>query len=162
MLNENKLDIVFSIYPERGSPLILSRPIYKEELVLVAPQGYLPKRASFDEIIASPIIEYYLNHQPIRRWLFFHYKRKPKLLPIRTFGATAEMVLALIEEGLGIGIVPEYLLQKKINKNWNVIRPTHRKLADHIWMLQLKKREINKAQEAFTSEVEKVFIINSK
>jgi DNA-binding transcriptional LysR family regulator len=157
MLEENKLDICFSIYPERDSKLIQSKPIYREELLLVAPQGMLSERASFEEIIVSPMVEYYFNHQPIRRWLTLHFKKKPKDIPIRTFGASAEMVLALIQEGLGVGMVPEYLLQSKLLKAVTVCRPTSRKLMDNIWMLHLKGRAKSVALAAFLEEVQKAF-----
>lgn len=160
MLEENKLDVCFSIYPERDSNLIESKPIYREELVLVAPQGQLSERASFEEIIASPMIEYYFNHQPIRRWLSLHFKKKPKHLPIRTFGATAEMVLSLIQEGLGIGVVPEYLLQTRLSKAVTVCRPTPKKLMDNIWMLQLKAKERSPALASFCSETSTRFSAN--
>jgi DNA-binding transcriptional LysR family regulator len=153
LLETNKLDVCFSIYPERDSKLIESKPIYREELVLVAPQGQLSERASFQEVIASPMVEYYFNHQPIRRWLALHFKKKPKHLPIRTFAATAEMVLSLIQEGLGIGVVPEYLLQTRSPKTVSICRPTLRKLMDNIWMLQLKRAERSTLVAAFNEEI---------
>lgn len=157
LLESNKLDVCFSIYPERDSKLILSKPIYKEELLLVSPQGLLDERAGFNQVISAPMVEYYFNHQPIRRWLMLHYKKKPKKLPIRTYGATAEMVLSLIQEGLGIGMVPEYLLQATLSKSLTVCRPTSRKLVDHIWMLQLRNRSQSSILEAFTTEIEAAF-----
>jgi DNA-binding transcriptional LysR family regulator len=157
MLEQSKLDVCFSIYPERDSKLIESKPIYREELVLVAPHGQLSERPSFDEIIASSMIEYYFNHQPIRRWLALHFKKRPKRLPIRTFAATAEMVLSLIQEGLGIGVVPEYLLQTRLSHAVTICRPTTQKLMDNIWMLQLKTGE-NELIEKFTSDVQNAFM----
>ena len=161
MLEVNKLDMCFSIFPERDSKLIESKPIYREELVLVSPQGRFGERPTFVEIVQSPMIEYYFNHQPIRRWLALHYKKKPKHLPVRTFGATAEMVLALVQEGLGIGVVPEFLLQAQAAqaaKGVAVCRPTPRRLMDSIWMLQLKKNE-NEVIRRFTEEVEGTFLL---
>lgn len=152
LLEDNKLDVCFSIYSERESKWIESKPIYRQELVLVAPNGLLSERATFEEIIASPMIEYYFNHQPIRRWLDLHFKKRPKHLPIRTYGATAEMVLSLVQEGLGIGVVPEYLLKTRLPKTVGICRPTSRKLIDHIWMLQPKMREESPALAAFCQE----------
>jgi len=158
LLETNKLDLCFSIYPEHDSRSILSRPIYNQELVLVAPPKMLKEKPSFSEIMAVPMVEYYFNHQPIRRWLSLHYNKKPKQLPIRTFAATAEMVFALIQQGLGIGVVPEYLLHSQ-NKNvaLTVCRPTGKKLNDHIWILRLKNRSESKALRAFSDEIENFF-----
>jgi DNA-binding transcriptional LysR family regulator len=162
MLEENKIDICFSIYPERDSKLIRSQPIYQEELLLVSPSGMLSDKPGIQEIVSAPIVEYYFNHQPIRRWLMLHFKKKPKQLPIRTYGATAEMVLALVQEGMGIGVVPEYLLRTKVLNSLSICRPTNRKLVDHIWMLQLKNRARLPALEAFTTEVETAFKFSDK
>lgn len=154
MLESGKLDVCFSIFPERGSKLILSKAITRSELLLVAPKGMLSEKPSFQEVVSAPMIEYYLNHQPIRRWIYLHFKKKPNQLPIRTFGASAEMVLSLVQEGLGIGIVPEYLIQPSALGSALVCRPTSRKLEDSIWMLQLKNKSRSRAVESFTSEVE--------
>lgn len=153
LLDAGKLDLCFSIYPEKDSPLIESTPIYRQELVLVSPKGLLSERPSFDEVVEAPMVEYYFNHQPIRRWLSLHFQRKPRQLPIRTFGATAEMVLTLIQEGLGIGVVPEYLLRGKARRSLVICRPTQKKLMDSIWMLQLKGRGRSPALAAFTQAV---------
>ena len=155
LLEAGKLDLCFSIYPEKDSKLIQSTPIYRQELVLVSPKGLIAERPSFDEVVAAPMVEYYFNHQPIRRWLAFHFQKKPRQLPIRTFGATAEMVLTLVQEGLGIGVVPEYLLRGKALRSLVVCRPTPKKLMDSIWMLQLKGRSRSPALAAFTQAVTK-------
>lgn len=153
LLAENKLDVCFSIYPERESPLIQSQAFYRQELVLAAPQGLVQEKASYQEILETPMIEYYFNHQPIRRWIALHYKKKPKSLPIRTFAATAEMVLAMMQEGLGVGVVPEYLLRSAGTRPLIICRPTSKKLMDNIWMLQLKGSEKSPALDSFVKAV---------
>ncbi len=153
MLEAGKLDLCFSIYPERGNKRIESRPIYHEELLLVAPKGMLEARPTCAQVMAAPMIEYYFNHQPLKRWLALHFNRKPKRLPIRAFGASAEMVLALIQENLGAGIVPEYLLKGKTLKSLVICRPTPRKLMDHIWMLQLKGADKPLALQRFAKAI---------
>lgn len=153
LLDNNKIDICFSIYPERDSKLILSKPIFREELVLIGASKLIKDKLLYEELIKVPMIEYYFNHQPIRRWIALHYKKKPKHLPIRTYGATAEMVLSLVQEGLGVGVIPEYLLQGRSVDKLTVCRPTSRQLIDHIWMLQLKNKRPSNALEAFTAAI---------
>lgn len=156
LLESDRLDACFSIFPERDRRLIESKPIYREELLLIAPPGLLSEKPSFQEVISAPMVDYYLNHQPIRRWLYLHYRRKPKQLPLRTFAATAEMVLALVNEKMGIGVVPGYLLEGSTGP-FTVCRPTPRRLIDHIWMLRLKKRNPSPALDLFTKAVEASF-----
>jgi len=92
---------------------------------------------SFDEVMRTPMIEYYFNHQPIRRWMGLHFQKRPKKIPVRAFGATAEMVLALVREGVGIGIVPLYLTDEALAQSQvHIVRPSARRLLDYIWLLE--------------------------
>lgn len=156
LLADRKLDLCFSIYPERESHVVVSEPFYHEELVLAAPKGLLEKYPTASEILSLNLIDYYQNLQPFRRWLYLHYKKKPKHLNVKTFAANAEMVLALIEEGLGIGVVPRFLLERKIqttNAKIEICRPTTKKLMDHIWMLQLKNHVPSPAHQALVKSL---------
>jgi DNA-binding transcriptional LysR family regulator len=154
MLDSGKLDVCFSIFPERGSKVVLSKAIARSELLLISPPGMLTEKPTFEQVASSPMIEYYLNHQPIRRWIYLHFKKKPQQLPIRTFGASAEMVLSLVQEGLGIGIVPEYVVDSRAMKSLVICRPTSKKLVDSIWMLQVKNKSRSRATQVFTTDVE--------
>ncbi len=96
------------------------------------------------------MIEYYFNHQPIRRWLSLHYSKRPRKIPVRVFASTAEMVVSLVREGAGIGVVPLYALNGS-ERGVRVIRPTSRRLTDHIWMLErsgVKKSPLHQAFKA--------------
>lgn len=157
LLETNRLDLCFSIYPSRESRLLESRPIYHQELVMIAPKNSrLSSHSSMEEIIANPVIEYYSNHQPLRRWLHLHFKKRPKHLSIRAFASTAEMVLALVSEGTGIGIIPLFLLGKD-QKNVRVIRPSPKKFLDHIWLLEQKGAVESLARKEFKKAVIKKF-----
>lgn len=157
LLEAGQIDLCFSIYPSTQTKAILSQPMYQEELVLIAPRDLLPESPGYDQLVQQPIVDYYFNHQPIRRWLKLHFPRKnPKRLEVRTFAATAEMVLALVKQGVGIGVVPRYLLtQKDLSEKLTVVRPTERRFMDHIWILQQKDQtgEISKVTEAFRAQV---------
>lgn len=137
LLEAGQIDLCFSIYPSKETRSIVSEPIYREELVLISPRKTFTSAApTFDEILAQPVVEYYQNHQPLQRWLKLHFPRRhAKQLDVRTYAATAEMVLALVREGLGIAVVPRYLLTKADLENLDVIRPTERRFLDHIWIL---------------------------
>ncbi len=156
LLEDGRIDLCFSIFPSVQTRLIESRSVYKEELVLVAPRGIITEKPTFNEIMATPMIEYYFNHQPIRRWIELHFKRRPLHLPIRSYAATAEMVLALVREGAGIGVVPKYILDGHATTgSLKVIRPTERKFADHIWMLERKMSAKRPIHGAFCDEIDK-------
>jgi DNA-binding transcriptional LysR family regulator len=136
-LQQGQLDLCFSIFqaPKQDKQL-RSENVYEEELVLISSNRFLSDSPSYDEVMAAPMIEYYFNHQPIKRWLATHYAKRPKKIPVRVYAATAEMVVSLVREGAGIGVVPLYLLRAGTVSGVRVIRPTSRRLTDHIWMLE--------------------------
>lgn len=152
LLETGQLDVCFSIYPSAEARTIESRPVYHEELVLIAPEGRLPENPSLERLLDMPVIDYYLNHQPIRRWLYLHYRKRPKKIPIAFYAASAEMVLALVSEGAGIGVVPRFLLDRE-PKNVTVIRPSPRQCLDHIWLLEKNASRRSAVHEAFVREV---------
>ncbi len=136
-LAKGKIDLCFSIYPSLERKKTESRPVFHEELVLVAPSGMLSEFPSYEEVLAAPLVEYFPSHQPMARWLQLHYRKRPKRLRPKVYAAAAEMVLALVSEGAGLGVVPKFLIDStKLKKSVRVVRPTPRRLLDHIWMLE--------------------------
>src|SRR6185312_14525053 len=81
LLQQRQIDLCFSIFPARGSKRLLSRAVSTEELVLIAPTEGLRDAPSFQEVMAQPMIEYYLSHQLLPKWLYLHYQKRPKNLP---------------------------------------------------------------------------------
>ena len=151
LLEEGHLDLCFSIYPAREKKRIRSEKIYQQELVLVSPPSLLPPQATFEEVMAAPIVDYYMSHQLIRRWIDLHFQKRPKQPPIRIFAATAEMVLALVQEGAGAGVVPAYLAK---GRSVRVVRPTSKRLEDFIWLLSRASAKEPGLIRAFRSEME--------
>jgi len=137
-LEKGQFDLCFSIYPSLSAKkTVESRPVFHEELVLVSPMGMLSDTPSLHEILEAPLIEYFANHQPMARWLQLHFRKRPKKLPVRVYASAAEMVLALVAEGLGIGVVPQFLLDStRLKRGVKLVRPSPRRLLDHIWMLE--------------------------
>lgn len=137
-LEKGRLDLCFSIYPS-GARKLESRPVFHEELVLVSPAGLLSDSPSYEEVLAAPLVDYFANHLALSRWLQLHFRRRPKKIPVKVYASAAEMVLALVTEGAGIGVVPKFLLDStRLKRSVKVVRPTPRRLLDHIWMLETK------------------------
>lgn len=151
LLLAGQLDLCFSIFPAAENRALQSTALAEEELVLIAAAGRLSETPGFDEIMATPIIDYYFNHQPIRRWLALHYGKRPKKIPVRIFASTAEMVLALVKEGAGVGVVPRYLVDGQ--KAIRIVRPTARKLTDFVWLLERAGPPASPVTAAFRARV---------
>lgn len=137
LLSEGQLDLCFSIFPARENKKIRSTRFIKEELVLIASRRLISSpQPSLDDLLSVPIVDYFINHQPIRRWLHLHYGKNLKKIPVRVFASTAEMVVALVKEGSGVGVVPKYVIENLNDLELQIVRPTPRKLEDYIWLLE--------------------------
>ncbi len=160
MVLRGHLDMCFSIFPAQGSKRVASQAVSEEELVLIAARGMLPDSPAFSQTMAVPIIEYYFNHQPMQKWLYLHYQKRPKKIPIRIFASTAEMVLSLVREGAGIGIVPAYLVEGV--KSVQVVRPTNKRFTDYIWLLQKSVHDQSALHKAFVRRFQERFALERK
>ena len=150
MLNQGQLDLCFSIFPSVDKKMILSQSVCQEELVLIARKNQVSETPSYEEVMSQPIIEYYFNHQPICRWLAVHFNKRPKKVPARILASTAEMVLSLVREGAGIGIVPAYLVtDAETLKTLRIVRPTQQRLDDDIGLLERVSEQVTPLHRAF-------------
>lgn len=158
LLEEGHLDLCFSIFPGPPKKSLLSEKIYEEELVLIAPRQGLLSELSRAAVLQAPLLDYYASHQTLRRWLDLHYGKSPKRIPVRIYAATAEMLLALVREGAGIGVLPYYLVEApEIQKQLRLLRPTPKKLKDYIWLLERNREEKSPLHQAFRQRVRESF-----
>ncbi len=148
-LENNRVDLTFSIYPHEGSSDIISKKIYQQELVLVAAQKMKAKVMNFSGLESVPIIDYYMSHKIMPKWIYRHYKKKPRNLNYRFYAASAEMVLKLIELEQGVGILPKYVFDEHGSSSLKIIRPTSKKIIDYIWLNQYKNQFSNSAHKEF-------------
>ena len=154
LLENDRIDLSISIYPHSQKG-IESKKIYEEELCLVGKKDRTLANLSLQEIAKLPIIDYYPTHLLFKRWWSVHSKKAPPQLNIRAFAATAEMVLEMVERGMGIGVVPKYLLQNT-SARLQVFTPTSRKLIDHLWLNQKAERRARKINQLFVSELKRL------
>lgn len=157
LLERGRLDVVFSIDAFRASRGLRSTRVLEEKMLLVAPRGWLAEEPELDEILRLPLIDYYESHQLIRRWISFHFKRRASKTKVSLFAATAEMVVAMVEQRLGIGVVPDYILNRGLIDRLMVIRPGRPQLKDHIWMSRLANSSANTLpKEPLTALIEEL------
>ncbi len=151
LLNQKKIDFSITIYPHKKSKSIATQKLYKQEFVLVAHRGFKGEKFSIEKIKKLPIIDYYSDHLLIKRWLKHYYKSTPTQLNIRTYAATAEMVIELVKRNIGIGVVPEYVARNYLEKKEVIIiSPSGTPLYDYIW--------INQTTDQQNSPLHKLFI----
>lgn len=160
LLNRGRLDLSLSIFPSIEKKTIRSQALCQEELVLISSVNIFPENPTFEQILKTSIIDYYFNHQPIRRWLDIHFNRRPKKIPVRVFASTAEMVVSLVREGAGIGVVPKYLVASpETRKGLKIIRPSSNKMTDYIWLLERVGSEKSAVHAAFKAKLMNQFTL---
>lgn len=154
LLDHGQLDLCLSIFPSSQKKTIRSKALCQEELVLISAAHVLPESPTFEQILRTPIVDYYFNHQPIGRWLSLQFNKRPKKIPVRIFAATAEMVVSLVREGAGIGVVPKYLVTSaEMQKDLKIVRPSSKKMTNYIWLLESVASEKSAVHAAFKSKL---------
>jgi len=151
LLESNQLDLAFSIYPVKNIKGVTSEKVLKEELVMVCRRGHAQKYKKFEHFETAHFIAYYKDQEVLKKWARVHFKKRIKTFNVPVFAATAEMVVASVKEGIGIGVVPDYL----VDQDLEVIRPTVKKLEDYIWLNYYKGQFANSAHKAFLEEISK-------
>ena len=149
LLESDRVDLIFSIFPVKGVKSIDSIKLFQEELVLVGPTQMVQSVVGLEDLLRLPIIDYYPKHQLIKRWIYRHFAKRPAKLPIRMYAATAEMVMEAVINGSGVGVVPNYIFEscRDLSKV-KVIRPSRAQLIDYIWLSQFKGQFKNSAHKA--------------
>ncbi len=135
LLLDQRVDFTISIYPHRETKSIRSTRLLRTELCLIAPINFLPMQPTFEEIKTLPVIDYFADHILIKRWFEYHFGKKHYEPKVRTYAASAEMVLEFVSRRLGIGVVPRTVAEDHL-KTGDVIlvSPTHKILYDYIWL----------------------------
>ncbi len=153
LLEEDHIDLSFSIFPIKETKEIQSKKILKEELVLICPKSWQNKLTDLGSIISCPMIDYFEQNKTINNWIYFHFRKRLKRLPIKLYASTAEMVLESVKKEIGIGVVPHYLVDNDVQ----IVRPTEKQLTDYIWLNQFHGQYSNPAHEIFSTFITEWF-----
>jgi DNA-binding transcriptional LysR family regulator len=150
LLEAQKIDLAISVFPHRNARKIASSKLYQEELVLIGAAGLIQTRPKPSHFQSVAVIDYFPTHQVFKRWWALHYKTKVFRGPVRSYAATADMVLEMVKRGLGVGVVPRYVYeQSDAAKFTQVIQPTERRLYDYVWLSQHRSTHKTMAHESF-------------
>jgi DNA-binding transcriptional LysR family regulator len=158
-LRERRIDVALSIHPlNRQSRDLESRRLFEEELVLVSGPKHFVANPSLDDIRRLPIIEYYDTGELTRAWIRHHFGTEPGELQIRAYAAAVDFVLELIQQNVGVGIVPRYVADPLLRRGrLRQIRTRRPELMDAIWLNQLRGARHEPASERLAAELARAF-----
>ncbi len=134
-----KIDLAINLFSSKDEPRIKELPLAKDELWLVSSKSPPRRSLSLSELKEAPFIDYYRSSHLIPAWIAHHFGKKVREIPIAMFAAHSDMVLQLILEGAGIGIVPSSLARPYVEqRKLFVIRKSSKQLESQIWLKELK------------------------
>ncbi len=134
-----KIDLAINLFHSSSDRRLLETALAKDELWLVSAQKPPKRNLSAMELKEAPFIDYYRSSHLIPSWIAHHFGKSFRDIPIAMFAAHSDMVLQLILEGAGIGIVPSSLARPYVEqKKLFVIRGKKKQLESQIWLKELK------------------------
>lgn len=146
LLKEDKLDIL--IMSKRfQTPGIEYLKLMDEEFVIVAPSNY--EILEFDTLkleeqwlSEQKWISYGLELPIIRRIWREHFKKRPEIRPIHII-PNLHMILKAVELGVGLSVIPTYLLRNSLKEGKSKVVFKHLKVKNELYIAyQLKNKHL--------------------
>jgi LysR family transcriptional regulator for metE and metH len=132
----NRLDYSFSFQPLGGGARELAATrLFEQKLVLVTGKTFFRRGFRADELPETPVVDYYQSDPLIERWLAHHLGGERPALDVKVWAATTDMVLELVLDGVGVGVVPDSLAAPYVaRRRLRVLGTRKGELTDFIWL----------------------------
>ncbi|OIN99551.1 MAG: LysR family transcriptional regulator [Elusimicrobia bacterium CG_4_10_14_0_2_um_filter_56_8] len=157
-LAAGELDFIFAdIFPGRGArnlPPFTVSPVLKEKLVLACSAGYYSARLGGKltpaALAGCEFLDYSQGQTALLNWFRHHYDKSfPGLKAVLTV-ESVQAILNAIKGGLGLGIVPEYLVEAELKAgSVKAVRTGRPELLNRISLVRLKGKAAAPAEKAF-------------
>ncbi len=138
LLQYKKIDFAINLFKTSGKLPLKETALTFDELWLVSSQPPPTRSLSFTELKQAPFIDYYRKSHLIASWISHHFGKKVRDIPITMYAAHSEMVVQLILQGVGIGIVASSIAKPYVtDRKLFVIRGKKKQLESQIWLKEL-------------------------
>lgn len=158
MLLENKLDFAF-VDSFQLNKRIIQEKVAEESLLLCASKEYLDSRPPikwskpyFEDL---DYIAYQKGEPVIRQWLSHHLKRKNFEVNVKSWVMDIQIVAKFIQAGLGVGILPDHLVERLQKQKANIVTIETKKspTKNTISLAYLRGRDMSEASKLVVSEL---------
>lgn len=135
------------------------KAVTSENLVLCALEDYTKKkgRIQYTQSYFEGLdyIEYRRDEPILRRWMLHHIKRKNLKLNVRSHIMDVQGVAKFITNGLGAGVLPEYIANDLIKRGYKlyIYEGKGKPLCNEIRHIRLKKHEVSRAAQKIMDEL---------
>jgi DNA-binding transcriptional LysR family regulator len=144
-LLRGRLDLALALRPtqaQRGK--IRATRVLAQELVLAAGRRHHQTPFDLRRLEATPIVDYYRQDPLIDVWVRHHFGRRPRHLDVRVWAGTTDLVLELVLEQVGVGVLPRSLVAGARGRTaLGVISTGKPELASAIWLHELAGGAVN-------------------
>ena len=157
-LASGELDFVFAdIFPGKGGknlPPFTVSSVLTEKLVLACSDGYYSARLrgamAPADLAGCEFLDYSHGRPALLNWFRHHYDKSFPGLKVVLTVESVQAILNAIKGGLGLGIVPEYLVEKELKAgSIKAVRTGRPELINRISLVRLKGKAASPAEKAF-------------
>jgi len=152
-LAEGRLDFAFALDAESPGDRIQATSLYEEELLLVARPALAKPRFDLARLSEVPVVDYYQSDPLIQRWAKHHFGKDAGALNVRVWAATTQLVLDLVKNRVGVGVVPRHMVASELERGTlRAIGPRRKPLRDVVWLKSRAGAWRSAALDAFENE----------
>ena len=155
LLIDGKLDFAFI---DNGDVFSKSYPIstetvQREEFVLVCSSKFYSEKIKGIHTLSNlqnlPVVDY-LHHAPVTRmWFKHHFNKSITDITVAYSAESVRAVLKAISLGLGIGVIPEHLINAEANLK--IIATEKKNLVNHIALALPLEKKLTLTEKTFIS-----------
>jgi DNA-binding transcriptional LysR family regulator len=154
-LIEKKTDLAFidhGKYYEKLNPINVS-PLVEEEQVLVGSKKYfselIKNNFSFETLTKAQFVSFSEENFELKLWFKYQFNRVPARLNIALTVPAVRTLIGALRAGLGIGLMPKYLVQREITAGQFIAVPPRKKFINPIMIAQVPGRPLTQTEKAF-------------
>jgi DNA-binding transcriptional LysR family regulator len=151
-LLSGRVDFTVSLRPA-AARYVRSTRLFEQTLVLAARRTLFPTTPDSAQLERLPVIDYHRSDPLFPRWMKHHFARKPDpKVNVRVWAGTTDVVLELVLQGVGIGVLPGDLVEPfRKRRRLRIVREAARPLRDVVWLNELEGAAASPTRRAFRS-----------
>jgi len=154
LLQYKRVDFTINLFKTKGETSIKDVKLSADELWLVSSQPPPRRSLGFNELRKAPFIDYYRKSRLISAWIAHHFGKKLRDIPITMYASHSELVVQLILQGVGIGIVASSIARPYVEEGrLFVIRGQKGQLESPIWLKENKDSTGSPAKALFKDKM---------
>jgi DNA-binding transcriptional LysR family regulator len=141
LLQHKRIDFAINLFKSSKELPFKETKLTGDELWLVTSQPPPRRSLGLSELRKAPFIDYYRKSRLIPGWIAHHFGQKVREVPIILYASHSELVVQLILQGLGIGIVASSIAKPYVEEGrLYVIRGKQKQLESPIWLKENKEQ----------------------